>query len=174
MKVSLELIKQLREKSSAGIAACRRALEEAEGDIKKAAEILRTKGLEMAEKKAERAANQGLIVAYVHHDHKTGVLLEVNCETDFVARNEEFRRFVKDLSMQIAATAPLYIRKEDVPKKDIPKAKDRDEFFRKNCLLEQPFIKDASLTIKDYFGSIVGKMGENIVIRRFVRYKLGE
>ena len=174
MDISLDLIKQLREKTSAGVADCRRALEEAEGDLKKAEQILNKRGLEMAEKKADRSAKQGLIASYVHHDHKTGVLLEVNCETDFVARNEDFRHFVKDLTIQIAATAPLYIKKEDVPKEALADVDKKDEFFKAHCLMEQPFVKDASIVIKDYLGSVIGKLGENIVVRRFARYKVGE
>lgn len=174
MNISLELIKQLRGKTSAGVSDCRRALEDAGGDLKKAAELLKKKGLEAAKKKSDRAAKQGLVASYVHHDHKTGVLLEVNCETDFVARNEDFRCFVKDLTIQIAATSPLYIKQEDVPKKELPRSKSKKDFLKTNCLIEQEFVKDPSMTIKDYLGSVIGKLGENIVIKRFIRYRVGE
>jgi elongation factor Ts len=110
----------------------------------------------------------------VHHGNKIGVLLEVNCETDFVARNSDFCQFTKDLSMQIAACNPSYIKKEDVPKGVLEEQKDKDQFIKENCLLEQVFVKDPGITIKDYLGSLVAKIGENIVIRRFMRYKIGE
>ena len=158
----------------ASIAHCKSALEEAKGDIKKAAAILRKKGLEIAAKKEGRAAKEGRIEAYIHHGNKIGVLLEVDCESDFVARNSEFAQFTKDLSMQIAACNPAYIKKEEVPADVLEQEKNKDEFIKNNCLLEQVFVKDPSITIKDYLGAIVSKLGENIVIRRFVRYKIGE
>jgi len=174
MKVSLDLIKELREKTNASISDCRGALEEAGGDIKKAVELLRKRGLEIAAKKQDRLAKEGRIEAYVHHGNKIGVLLEVNSETDFVARNSDFCQFTKDVAMQIAACNPKYIKREDVPASVIEKYKDKEQFYKEHCLLEQAFIKDPALTIKDCLGSLIVKIGENIVIRRFTRYKVGE
>ncbi|MDD5506555.1 MAG: elongation factor Ts [Candidatus Omnitrophica bacterium] len=176
MKNSLSAIKELRDMTCSSIAHCRKALEEAKGDIKQAAILLRKQGLEIAAKKQSRSAKEGRIDCYIHHGNKIGVLLEVNCESDFAAKNEEFVRFTKDLAMHIAASSPIYIKKEDVPE-DLLKhenEKSREEYYKNNCLLEQVFVKDPSLTIRDYLGSIVGKIGENIVIRRFIRYKIGE
>ena len=174
MKVSLDAIKELREKTNASISDCRKALEEAGNDIKKAVELLRKRGLEIAAKKQDRLAKEGRIEAYVHHGNKIGVLLEVNSETDFVARNSDFCQFTKDLAMQIAACNPQYIKREDVPASVIGKYKDKEQFYKEHCLLEQAFIKDPALTIKDCLGSLIVKIGENIVIRRFTRYKVGE
>ncbi len=174
MKISMDAIKELRDMTCASIAHCRKALEEAKGDIKQAAILLRKQGLEIAAKKQGRSAKEGRVDCYIHHGNKIGVLLEVNCESDFVAKNEEFARFTKDLSMQIAATSPSYIKKEDVPEDVLVHEKSKEEYYKNNCLLEQVFVKDPSLTIKDYLGSIVAKIGENIVIRRFTRYKIGE
>jgi elongation factor Ts len=174
MKVSLELVKELRKMTFASIANCKEALTEAGGDIKKAADLLRRKGLEIAAKKQDRAAKEGRVEAYVHTGNKLGVLLEVSCETDFVARNSDFARFTKDVAMHIAACGPAYIRKEDVPADIIEQEKDKEFFFKEHCLLEQLFVKDQSITIKDCLGSIITKIGENIVIRRFIRYKIGE
>ena len=169
----MDLIKNLRKISQASISDCKQALEEADGDMDKAIMFLRKRGLEIAQAKKERPAQEGRIESYVHMGNKLGVLLEVNCETDFVARNKDFCQFTKDLAMQITATNPVYLSKEDVPKKDIDKAEDKQDFYKKNCLLEQEFIKDPSITIKDLLADIVAKMKENIVIRRFTRYKIG-
>ena len=174
MKISVDLIKELRDQTCASVAHCKKALEESGGDIKKAAVLLRKQGLEIAAKKQDRAVKEGRIEAYVHLGNKIGVLLEVNCESDFVARNSDFTQFTKDLSMQIAACNPQYIKKEDVPAEAAEAAKSKEEFYKAHCLLEQPFVKDPSITVNDYLGSIVGKLGENIVIRRFARYKVGE
>jgi elongation factor Ts len=175
MALDLELIKKLREITSASISDCKDALKEANQNLEKAIEILRKRGLEIALKKKDRKASEGRIESYVHPGNKIGVLLEVNCETDFVARSDEFIRFTKDLTLQIAACEPLYISKEDVPKEELDKHKDNlEEFLKNSCLLEQPFIKNPSITIKDYLGELVAKVRENIVIRRFIRYKLGE
>jgi elongation factor Ts len=174
MKSSLDAIKELRDMTCSSIAHCRKALEEAKGDIKQAAILLRKQGLEIAAKKQSRAAKEGRVDCYIHHGNKIGVLLEVNCESDFAAKNEEFTRFTKDLAMHIAATSPAYIKKEDVPEEILQHEKSKEEYYKNNCLLEQVFVKDPSLTVKDYLGSIVGKIGENIVIRRFIRYKIGE
>ena len=174
MKSSVDAIKELRDLTCSSIAHCKKALEEAKGDIKQAAVLLRKQGLEIAAKKQGRLAKEGRVDSYIHHGNKIGVLLEVNCESDFVARNEEFIKFTKDLSMQIAATNPEYIKKEDVPEEVLQHEKNKEDYYKNNCLLEQPFVKDPSLMIKDYLGSIVAKIGENIVIRRFTRYKIGE
>ena len=174
MAISADLIKELRQLTCASIAHCKTALEETKGDLKKAAGLLRKKGLEIAAKKEGRVTKEGRIEAYVHLGNKIGVLLEVNSESDFVARNSEFCQFTKDLSMQIAACSPVYIKKEDVPEKVLEEEKNKEEYYKAHCLLEQPFVKDPSITIKDYLGTIVSKLGENIVIRRFVRYKIGE
>lgn len=174
MAISVDLIKELRELTSASVAHCKKALEETGGDLKKAAELLRKRGLEIAAKKQARAAKEGRIEAYVHHGNKIGVLLEANCESDFVARNSEFCQFTKDVAMQIAACSPTYIRKEDVPADIIEGEKNKEEFYKNYCLLEQPFVKDPSITINDYLVSMISKLGENIIIRRFIRYKIGE
>jgi elongation factor Ts len=174
MKIPVGLIKELRERTSASVMDCKQALQDAKGDIQKAAQLLRKRGLEIAAKKQDRVVGEGRIEAYVHHGNKIGVLLEVNCETDFVARNSDFCQFTKDIAMQIAACNPTYIKREDVPAQVLKKEKDKELFFKDNCLLEQVFIKDPTLTIKDYLGSLIAKVGENIVIRRFVRYKIGE
>jgi len=173
MKISLELVKELRIMTSASIANCKEALTETGGDLKKAADLLRRKGLEIAAKKQDRAAKEGRVEAYVHMGNKLGVLVEVSCETDFVARNSDFAQFTKDLAMHIAACNPTYIRKEDVPGDIIEQEKDKELFYKEHCLLEQPFVKDQSITIKDCLGGVITKIGENIAIRRFVRYKIG-
>jgi elongation factor Ts len=167
--MSLDAIKELRELTNCGILDCKKALEQAGGDLKKAKELLREKGLQMALKKASRVANEGRIEAYVHNGNKIGVVVEVNCETDFVARNESFIQFSKDLAMHIAAMAPVYLKKEDVPA-DVAAGAD----LKAICLLEQPFVKDTSKSIQDLLNELVAKIGENIVIGRFVRYKIGE
>ena len=149
-------------------------LQETSGDIQKAAEWLRQRGLEMASQKQGRASREGRIEAYVHLGNKIGVILEVGCETDFVARNSDFCQFTKDIALQIAASNPAFIKKEDVPKDLLEKEKDKDIFLKNSCLLEQAFIKDPGITIKDYLGSAVVKLGENISIRRFTRYQVGE
>lgn len=193
-------IKRLREKTGAGMMDCKNALKEANGDVEKALEILRKKGLSAAKKRFSRSTKQGLIQSYIHTDGKIGVLVEVNCETDFVSRNEEFRRFAKDLSMQITAANPSFVKREDVSKDIVNKEKEiikaqieesggkkkppeviekivagrLDKFYEETCLLEQPFIRDPNVKIKDLLVSLIAKTGENISIRRFVRYQLGE
>jgi len=190
-----EDIKKLREKTGAGMMDCKQALKEANGEMEKAIEILRKKGVSIAAKKASRATKEGVAESYIHHGSKIGVLLEVNCETDFVARNQDFKKFVKDVAMQIAATAPRYIKREDVPKlvldkeREIFKAQIKDKpanvidkivegrlekFYEETCLLEQPFVRDPNIKIKELLTSIVAKTGENALIRRFVRYQVGE
>lgn len=197
MEITSELIKQLREKTGCGMMDCKAALVEAKGDFEQAIDILRKKGIAAVARRAGRVAAEGLIDSYIHIGGKIGVLVEVNCETDFVARNIEFQAFVKDICMQIAATNPQYISRDDVPdgivqhEKDIletqAKAEGKPEkaiekivegrlekFYSEVCLLDQPFIKDPKKTIKDLLGELAAKIGENIVIRRFVRYQLGE
>lgn len=174
MKISVDTIKELRNQTLASISECKKALEESGGDIKKAVNLLRRRGLEIAAKKQDRQAKEGRIESYVHQGNKIGVLLEVNSESDFVAKNEEFCRFTKDLAMQIAACGPSYIRREDVAADVIEQEKDKELFYKTHCLLEQAFVKDPSLTVKDCLGSLISKMNENIVIRRFARYKIGE
>lgn len=174
MRVSIELIKELRKITSASIADCKEALKESDGDIQKAVEFLRKRGLEVAKELQDRKTLEGRVEAYVHLGNKIGVLVEVGCETDFVAQNSNFCQFTKDIAMQIAALNPTYIKREDVPDNIIAQAKDKEEFYKHNCLLEQIFIKDPSLTIKEYLGTLIAKIGENITIRRFTRYKVGE
>ncbi|MFC1658013.1 elongation factor Ts [Candidatus Omnitrophota bacterium] len=173
-KIPLDLIKDLRKMSQASVSDCRQALEEAGGDKDKAMKLLRKRGLEIAKAKKGRAAQEGRVESYVHTGNKLGVLLEVNCETDFVARNTDFCRFTKELAMQITATNPLYLSKEDVPGKAVEEIEDKEKFYKEHCLMEQQFIKDPSVTIRDLMADLVAKLSENIVIRRFVRYKVGE
>jgi elongation factor Ts len=174
MKISLEAVKELRSMTFASIADCKKALEEAKGDIPKARDILRKHGLELVNAKQSRSAKEGRIEAYVHMGNKIGVLLEVDCETDFVARNSDFCQFTKDIAMQIAAFSASYIKIDDVPADVIDQEKNKEQFYKEHCLLEQAFIKDPSITIKDYLGTLVSKFNENIFIRRFIRYKIGE
>ena len=190
-----EKIKQLRQMTGAGIMECKSALNEVEGNLEKAVEVLRKKGLMMARKKADRVAEEGRVESYVHSNAKIGVLVEVNCETDFVAKCDDFKQFTKDIAMQIAAANPLYLKGADIPNEVIEKEreiiksqiKDKpdnvlekivdgkvDKFLQEVCLLEQPFIKDDKIKIKDYLNQLVGKIRENIVIKRFVRFSLGE
>lgn len=174
MKISVDTIRELRDSTGASVMDCNRALKESSGDVKKAMELLHKRGLEIAAKKQERATKEGRIEAYIHMGSKIGVLLEVGCETDFVARNSDFCQFTKDLAMQIAACPPQYIKKEDIPADVLDKQPNKDQFVKESCLMEQPFIKDASLSIKDCLTNIIAKIGENIVVRRFARYKIGE
>jgi elongation factor Ts len=197
MEVSASAVKDLREKTGAGMMDCKKALVEAGGDFGKAEEWLRQKGLSAAAKKATRVASEGAIGSYVHMGGKIGVLVEVNCETDFVARNEVFQQFVKDVAMQVAATAPLYLRREEVPADVLEKERaiyreqlreqgkpekvwDKiiegklDKFFKDTCLVDQAFVKDPDKSISELTTEMVAKIGENIQIRRFVRYQLGE
>src|SRR2546429_9675697 len=190
-----QLVKQLREKTNAGFMDCKRALVESGGDLPKAEAILRTKGIASAGKKSARATKEGIVASYIHLQGKVGVLVEVNCETDFVARNENFREFVKDITLHIAAAHPLYVSRADVPgnlieaEREIYKAQVNgkpengmnkivegklDTFFSTVCLLEQTFIKNPDQTIEDLVKSKIAELGENIVIRRFTRYLVGE
>jgi elongation factor Ts len=191
------LVKELREKTGAGILDCQNALTETGNNIEKAIEHLRQKGLAAAQKKAGRETNEGTIAAYVHPGNRIGVLVEVNCETDFVARNEEFQIFVRDLALQIAASSPSFVRREDVPAdllaketaiylaqaKELGKPEPAwpkivegklEKFYQENCLLEQSFIKDPTVTVKDLIAQKIAKIGENMGVRRFTRYQLGQ
>lgn len=175
MKISAKDIQKLREKTSAGVMDCKKALTEASGDFEKAVEVLREKGVARAQKKASRQTLEGRVESYVHMNNKIGVLLEVNCETDFVAKCDDFKQLTKDVAMQIAALNPEYISREDVPKEVAEEEKDRvEQYYKAHCLLEQAFIKDQSRTIQDYLTEAIAKIGENIVIRRFIRFQIGE
>jgi len=174
MGITVDTIKELREMTSCGVMECKNALEEAGGDLDKAKVILQKRGLELAAKKGGRSAKEGRIENYIHQGAKIGVIVEVNCETDFVAQNEDFCRFTKDIAMQIAATNPKYIKKEDVPEDVLAEQKDAEEFIKEQCLLEQSFVKDPKKTIQDCLVSLIARIGENIFINRFVRYKVNE
>jgi len=195
MTSEIELVKKLREKTGAGYSDCKDALKESSGDVEKAIEVLRKKGISVALKKTGRVTKEGIIGSYIHAGGKIGVLVEVNCETDFVARNDDFKHFVKEVAMQIAAANPRYVRIEDIP--DAVAKKEREilkegiggkpkeviekivdgklqKFYQDTCLMEQPSIRDANLKVKDLLTNVILKIGENIVIRRFVRFQEGE
>lgn len=197
MAVSMEDVKKLREATGAGVLDCKNALQEAEGDFEKAVEILRKKGAATAVKKASRTTNEGLIFSYVHFTGQIGVLLELNCETDFVARTDEFKELGNNLAMQVAAMAPKYVSIEDVPEEVIEKEKEiyreqlkdsgkpdhvvekiiegrLQKFFEDSCLMEQKYIMDDSKRVKDVITEAIAKIGENIKVSRFVRLKVGE
>jgi elongation factor Ts len=197
MDISAKQVKELRENTGAGMMDCKKALIDSEGDMEKAVANLRKQGLSKAAKKADRTANEGLIYSYIHPGNKLGVLVEINCETDFVARTEDFQNFVKDIAMQVAAASPLVVERgqldpalvekereiyktqalnEGKPEKVVEKIVDGrlEKYFQEVVLLDQPFIKDQDLAVKDLLTSAVGKMGENIIIKRFMRYRLGE
>jgi len=174
MEITVDTIKELRELTSCGVIECKNALEEAGGDITKAKKILQRRGLELAAKKGGRAAKEGRIETYIHQGAKIGVIVEVNCETDFVARNEDFCRFTRDVAMHIAAVNPKYVKREDIPAEVLAEEKDPDAFIKEKCLIEQPFVKDSKKTIQDCVTSLVASIGENIYISRFVRYKVNE
>lgn len=195
--IEASAVKELRERTGAGMMDCKKALTESNGDMEKAIEILREKGLAAAAKKAGRIASEGIVDAYIHGGGRIGVLIEVNSETDFVAKNEEFRQFVRDMAMQVAAANPLYVRREEVdahvvekereifraqalnegkPEKIVEKMVEGrvDKYYKEICLLEQPFIKDTDKTVQDVLTAMIAKIGENISIRRFVRFEKGE
>ena len=174
MGSGVEAIKELREATSCGVIECKNALEESGGDHEKAKKILRKRGLELAAKKGSRTAKEGRIESYIHLGSKIGVLAEVNCETDFVAKNDDFIQFSKDVAMHIAAMNPTYIRKEDIPEDVLAEQKDKDAFVKGSCLLEQPFVKDSKLTIQDCLNNLVAKIGENMFVSRFSRFKVGQ
>jgi len=197
MAASASAVKELREISGAGMMDCKRALDEAGNDIKKAMAVLRKSGVAKAQKKAGRSASDGMVLQYIHPGSKLGVLIEVNCETDFVAKTEDFQNMVKDIAMHIAASGPIAVNKEDVPtdvletEKEIYAEQARksgkpeniidkmiegriSKFYQENVLMEQSFVKDPNLTISDVITDMVAKLGENIIISRFVRFQLGE
>lgn len=194
-EVTSALVKTLREKTNAGMMDCKRALVETQGDIDEAEKVLRKKGMASAGKKADRAAKEGVVASYIHLQGKVGVLVEINCETDFVAKNEIFREFVKDITLHIAAAHPTVVSREQVdpalvanereiyaaqmkdkPANIVEKIVDGkvDKFYSTTCLLEQAFIKNPDLTVKDVVNQKISELGENILIRRFVRYLVGE
>jgi elongation factor Ts len=195
--ITAQMVKELRERTGAGMMDCKRALEATQGDIEKAIDELRTKGLAKAAKKASRVASEGTITSYIHGGGRIGVLVEVNCETDFVAKTDEFKQLAYNIAMQIAASNPQYVRREDVPEavqeheKEVLRAQALEEgkpekvvakmvegrlekFFQENCLLEQPYIKDPDKTVQEMILEMVAKIGENINVRRFARYEVGE
>lgn len=197
MNITASMVKDLREESGVGIMDCKEALKEANGDYEKARDILRKKGLSKALKKKGRDTSEGLITSYIHAGGKIGVLLEVNCETDFVARNDDFLSLVKDIAMQIAATNPSYLKREDIPQEIVDKEREIftyqakesgkpdnvikrivdgkiEKYFAEVCLLEQQFVKDSGITINDLISQKIAKIGENISIGRFVRYEIGK
>ncbi|TKJ36073.1 translation elongation factor Ts [bacterium (candidate division B38) B3_B38] len=196
-RIPASLVKQLRERTSLGIMDCKDALKEAKGDLEEAIKILQKRGMTIAAKKSGKATTEGLIASYIHSDGKIGVPVEVNCETDFVASNEEFKALVKDIAMQIAALCPQWVRPEEVPPEVLEEERERHraawdksgkpkevvarivegklkKFYEETCLHEQPFIRDENITIKALLSSKIAQFGENIVVKRFVRYTLGK
>lgn len=194
-EITAKIVMALREKTNAGMMECKAALKEADGDLEKAETILRKKGTIKAEKKADRQTKEGIISSYIHMAGRIGVLIEVNCETDFVARNENFQAFVKDLSLHIAAANPKFLAREEIPESLIAKEREIaadqvkgkpeaiaekiiqgkiDKIFSEQCLLEQAFIKNPDQTIGDYVKGKISELGENLVVRRFVRWAVGE
>jgi len=197
MEISIESVKDLRQRTGAGVVDCKTALQEAGGDVDAAIEYLRRKGLATAAKKAGRIATDGLVSSYIHAGGKIGVLVEVNCETDFVAKTEDFQAFVKNITMQIAAANPQYIRREEIPAEVLERERriyrtqaldsgkpekviekivegKMERYYSEVCLLEQTYIKDSDLTVKDVLDAMIAKVGENISLRRFTRFQLGE
>jgi elongation factor Ts len=195
--ISAAMVKQLREKTGAGMMDCKNALSEVNGDIEKAIELLRKKGLATAQKRAGRALSEGIIQSYIHMNGKLGVLVEVNCETDFVAKNEDFQEFAKNIAMHIAASNPLGITPEDVSEEIIEKEKEiyraqaldmgkpenvtdkiiegkLNKFYQESCLLNQPYVRDTDMSVADLLNGLIARIGENISIKRFVRYQIGE
>lgn len=196
-EISASMVKQLREKTGAGIMDCKEALSECQSDMDKAIDFLRTKGLATAQKRAGRSTSEGLIQAYIHTGGKIGVLVEIDCETDFVAKNDDFKEFAKNMAMHIAAANPVGISPEDVPQaviereKDIYRAQAREmgkpekmidkiaegklnKFYKESCLLLQPYVRDPNVSIQDVLNDLIAKIGENITINRFARFQIGE
>ena len=194
-EISASIVKKLREETGAGMMECKKALGEAGGDFEKAKIILRKRGIAIADKKSARAAKEGIIASYIHIGDKVGVLVEINCESDFVARNPDFREFVKNITLQIAAAEPRYVAREDVPADIVEREKEiavaqvknkppqaiakivegkLDKFYQTVCLLDQGYVRDQNQTIKDLVTTTVAKLGENILVRRFIRWKVGE
>ena len=196
-EINATMVKQLRDKTGAGMMDCKKALTECDGNMDKAVDFLRKKGLATAQKRAGRAMTEGTIQSYIHMGGKLGVLVEVNCETDFVARNDDFKEFTKNIAMHIAASNPLGIQPEHISEDTIEREKEiyraqakemgkpekvvekivegkLDRFFKDNCLLNQAYVRDPDMTISDLLTELIGKIGENIAIKRFVRYQIGE
>ena len=196
MKITSQMVKDLRDKTSAGMMDCKKALTETDGDMEKAVDLLRQKGLAVAAKRAGRATSEGVIATYIHGGGKLGVMVEVGCETDFVAKNESFGEFARDIAMHIAVASPVGITREDIPENVVAREKEiyvqqaldsgkpeaivekmvvgkLDKFISEICLLEQKFVKDPDLTIQDKLNEIVAAMGENISIKRFSRFQVG-
>src|SRR4030042_2433775 len=195
--VNAAMVKQLREATGAGVMDCKEALTKSNGDFNKSIEYLRKKGLATAKKRSARAASAGIIHSYIHMGGKIGVMVEVNCETDFVARNSDFQEFAKNIAMHIAASSPVSVAPEEVPREIIAKEKEiyraqaaelgkpapvaekiaegkLNKFFKDNCLLTQPYVRDLNLSVNDVLNELIGKIGEKIAIKRFVRYQIGE
>jgi len=195
--ISAQLVKELRDKTGAGMMDCKKALTQSDGDVEKAIEFLRKKGLDTAQKRAGRATTEGTIQAYIHMGAKLGVMVEVSCETDFVAKNEDFQEFAKNIAMHIAASNPLAITPEDVPAELIEKERDiyraqakemgkpaavlekivegkLSKFFKENCLLNQQYVRDPDITVADLLNELIAKIGENITVKRFARFQVGE
>lgn len=195
--MDLEKVRELRARTNAGIVDCKTALKEADDDLDKAVDILRTKGLALAAKKVGRIAKEGIVDAYIHPGDRLGVLLEINCETDFVARTQEFKRFVRDIALQIAASEPIAVSREELPSEVVEREKEiytsmvkdlkkppeiiekivngkLEKFYSDVCLLEQPFVKIPEKTVGEYIKEHIAKFGENIIVRRFTRFRLGE
>ena len=195
--ISAEMVKQLREKTGAGMMDCKKALVECDADVEKAVDFLRKKGLATAQKRAGRALSEGTVQSYIHMNGKLGVLVEVNCETDFVAKNEDFIAFAKNMAMHIAASNPLGIKPEDVPEEIIAREKEiyqaqavemgkpenvmekivegkLNKFLKDNCLLNQPYVRDPDKSVEDLLNELIAKIGENISIKRFNRFQIGE
>jgi elongation factor Ts len=175
MAVSMEQVKELRARTQAGILECKKVLEQTNGDMDKAIALLRERGLEVAAKKASREAKDGRIEIYAHTGNRVAAMVEVNCETDFVARNEEFIQLTRDIALHVVGMNPQYVRKEDVPAEALqaPEVASPEKFYEENVLLEQPFVRDGRVTIGQKIQDTIAKTGENIVVRRFVRYEIG-
>ena len=203
MQITSQMVKELRDKTNAGMMDCKKALTETQGDMEKAIDYLRQKGLAVAAKRADRATSEGVVECYIHSNSKLGVLVEVGCETDFVAKTDQFKAFAKDVAMHIAATSPVSVRREDIPEEMVARERDVylsqikeeaektgkskpenivakivdgkiDKFVAENCLLEQKFVKNPDVSIQDLLNELIVKMGENISIKRFSRFQLGE
>jgi elongation factor Ts len=197
MQITSAMVKELREKTGAGVMDCKEALAGSDGSVEKAIDYLRKKGLQAAAKRSARSTREGMVGSYIHGGGRLGVLVEVNCETDFVARTDEFQELVRDIAMQVAASNPLYVSRQDVPPEAIAKERDileeqaktsgrpqhaipqivegrLEKYFQDVCLLDQPFVKDSALTIEDLIKAKIAKTGENITVSRFARFVLGE
>ena len=197
MDIPASLVKQLRERTNAGLMDCKGALKESEGDLDKAVEYLRIKGLAKAQKKSARVTSEGMVMSYIHPGNRIGVLVEISCETDFVARTDEFQGFARDVAMQIAATAPLAVDREEIAADDVAKERELiraqaleekkpekvvekivdgriEKFYTENCLLDQAFIKDDTKSVSDLLNELISKLGENIKVARFSRFQIGQ